>query len=775
MPPALSPHAVRSRSRWLVRVVTALFVSAAFVVLVGYGLLAASLPQRDGRRSLAGLGAAVRVERDAQGVPTVRAQTALDAARALGFLHAQERFFQMDLLRRKSSGELAELFGAAALNADRAVRVHRFRWRAEEVWAHLPEEQRAQLRAYTAGVNAGLAALRARPWEYFVLRTSPRPWCEADSLLVVYTMWLDLQDEEGRFERSVNAVRAATGAEASRLAPPGDAHDAAIDGSFFTPPGSIGAKAPREVVAFEAPEPVTGSNAFAIAGVHTAHRAALLASDMHLSMAVPNVWYRALIEISEGKSVRRIVGVTLPGLPDVTVGSNGRVAWGFTNSYIDTVDVVPLELDATHEHYRTPEGWQGFEFFTETIACRGSEPVALRVPWTCWGPVIDQAADGRRWAVKWNAHALDALDLTIRGLSQVNSVSEALALAHRAGMPNQNLIVADADGHIAWTVTGPIPQRTAGFDGLATGDWARGAGWRGWLRADEVPVVFDPAEGLLWSANQRHVGGEALRKLGDNGYDHGFRAGTIRDDLRRLVARGAPIAEGDLLGVQLDDRLAHLLPWRDRFARVLATRADEWSQRVRREVLECDGRAGPESVSYRLVRGFREAAMARVDSALYGAAKKNYPRVNVGKFHREDLVLAALRDEDASAAADQVLADAQRAGLEKFRWGAVNRLEMRHPLSRFLPAFLARRLDMPREELDGDADAPRNQTAKHGASERLIVSPGHEESGVFEMPGGQSGHPLSPYYRAGHDAWVRGLPTPLLPGPARNVLELTPL
>lgn len=780
--------------RRLAQCLLGLIALAALSVGVGWLVLRASLPQLAGGRRLAGLAAPVRIERDALGVPAIHAANALDAMRALGFLHAQERFFQMDLLRRKSAGELAELFGRAALGADREARRHRFRSVAERAWQALPERQQAWIEAYTAGVNAGLQALGSRPWEYHLLRTKPAPWQATDTLLVVHTMWLDLQDEEGRYERTLDAVRTSLGDAGFRaLAPLGDSHDAPLDGSPPPPPilpppvrqaADGGAVVPRE--------PVPGSNAFAVAGRLASGGAALVASDMHLGLAVPNVWYRAELDYPDALGrPRRLAGVTLPGVPNLTVGSNGRVAWAFTNSYIDTVDVVPLEVDESGGRYRTPDGWQRFEEHAETIRVKGSAPEQMTVRWTRWGPVVQEPAGGRALAVAWNAHDPSALNFAGLALLEAGSVREAISIMHRAGMPNQNLIVADAAGEVAWTVAGRVPARAAGFDGLHPGDWGAGtAGWTGWLRDAEVPAVVQPAEGLIWSANHRHVGGEALRRIGDNGYDHGYRAGEIRDRLRELVAKGGGITPRDLVAIQLDDGMPHLLPWRELLVATLKDSPDP----VRREMAGLagawTGRAEPDSAGYRLIREFRNEATPRVLAPFIAKAKQAYPRFNTGKLHTEDLVLRLLREQPADrldpryASWGALLEDSVNAVQAKmaeagsspqdFTWGKVNRLEMRHPLSRFLPRVLGRWLDMPAVPLPGDADSPRNQTPRHGASERLVVAPGREEEGLFQMPGGQSGHPLSPYYRAGHDAWVKGEPLPLLPGAARHRLELIP-
>lgn len=788
-------------------------------VLLGLVLLAAgfgwwqvrrSLPQLDGTANVAGLGAPVRVERDALGTPTVTGQTRRDVARATGFLHAQDRFFQMDLLRRRAAGELAELFGRAAVDVDQSARRHGFRRLATKIVAGLPAEDRALLEAYTAGVNAGLGSLAQKPWEYLVLRLDPAAWRAEDSLLCIFAMWFDLQDDQASLERSLQALRTAYGTGVMNfLGPVGDKHDAALDGTLFPEPElpqvRLKAPEPETTAAFQLePADLPGSNSFALDGRHTATGAALLANDMHLGLNVPHIWYRAVLQWSESGQPHRVAGVTLPGLPFLVAGSNGRIAWGFTNSYIDTTDIVSVETDSeANILYRTPTGWKEIEEREETILVKGDDPVKFITRWCEWGAILSGPVDGRYLAVRWNAHQPEATNLALRQLETAADAAAAVAVAHAAGMPNQNLLVADTAGRIAWTLTGVIPHRV-GFDGRLPVSWAYGdRRWEGWLPAAAVPVIASRPEGIagaapapdgyLWTANQRLVGGEAYAKLGDGGYDDGFRGGAIRDDLKALVDSGRKAVPADLLAVMLDDRGRHLERWR---TLLLAALTDE---AVAKKALRGDlrdlakawtGRAEVDSAGYRIIRAFRQHVAERVLAPFVGRAKLEYPDFSFSKLHTEEAVWRLVEERPARllnpahtswdallvAAADDVLDDAAKLGLDpaQFTWGARNTLRMQHPFSRFLPAFVARWVDMPAEPLPGDSDMPRVQGPRFGQSERMIVSPGREEEGIFTQPGGASGHPLSPFYRAGHDDWAKARPAPFLPGPAQHTLTLQP-
>ncbi|MEN9401668.1 MAG: Acyl-homoserine lactone acylase QuiP precursor [Verrucomicrobiota bacterium] len=794
--------ALWKRLQLLVSVLSVLLVLALLFAGWCWWRLHASLPALDGKLTVAGLAAPVQITRDALGVPTVAGASRIDVARATGFLHAQDRFFQMDLLRRSGAGEVAELFGPAAVPFDRSRRLHGFRRIAEQALARLTPERRALLIAYTEGINAGLTALPASPWEYLALRSQPRPWQPEDCFLAVYAMWFDLQDSTGHHERNLDALRETIGtAGANFFAPRGTSWDAALDGGTLPapplPPLRLRAPEEKTTVAFPlrpARLPV-GSNNFAVSGAHTAGGGAMLASDMHLGLNVPNVWYRAMLVWTDDRgTAHRLVGVTLPGMPFIVSGSNGEIAWGYTNSYIDTTDVVTLETENTaRAFYRTAQGYREIIDRTGTIAVRGEEPVTFVARWTEWGPIVGTSGDGHYLVLRWNAHDPEATDTVPMELETATNVAGALAIGHRAGMPNQNLLVADRTGAIGWTLTGRIPRRF-GHDGRYPVSWAYGdRRWDGWLADDEVPAIVNPADGFLWTANQRTVSGEAYAKLGDGGYYNGARAQIIRDDLRQLVDSGKKITPADLLAIQLDDRTVFLDRWQKLLLKTLTDEAVAKKKsrlELRTVVAAWSGHASADSAAYRLVKLWHQHVEARVFAPFFEQAAAVYPGFYSGNFQSEDALWQLVQEQPVRllnpahtsweslllAAADDVVADADRAGLAPARLtnGRENTLRMQHPFSRFLPRMLASLIDMPAQPLPGGSDMPRIQSANAGASERLVVSPGREDEALFHMPGGQSGHPLSSYYRAGHEAWVKGEPTPLLPGPTEHTLVLQP-
>jgi len=742
-------------------------------------LLRGSLPQLDGNGSLAGLDARVVVERDVRGIPHLSASSKADLARATGYLHAQDRFFQMDLLRRSAAGELAALFGRSALAADEYLRIHRFRAQAAAIVGELEPSIAALLAVYVDGVNAGLQSLRARPFEYWILRASPEPWRQEDSVLVLLAMFLDLQEERDQTDATREAIRRGLTPSMARLfLAEGSPWDAPlVGGALPSPPlptaDEMSAPGlPEEIIDPGGADAVReqGSNAWAIDGSRSSHGGAILANDMHLDLGVPNVWYPVHWEWEEGGARRRAIGMTLPGAPALVVGSNGSVAWGFTNSYVDGVDLVEL-VDADADSYKGVEGRVPFRRFDETIEVKGGQPVALSVRWSEFGPVLGE--DPPR-AVQWIAHELAAVNLDLVRMQDAVDIEASLEILHDCGIPAQNVVLAASDGRIAWTVAGRLPRRA--FDGRFTvrSDDVR-ARWSGLVASSQVPAVVDPASGFVWSANNRAVCCAELELLGDGGYSLAARAGQIRDALAEM----GPVGEAEMLGLQLDDRALFLRRWRDLLLRVLEA-DEEVTPEVVARIRDDSDRASSVSTGYGLVRRFRLEVHERVLDAWVA------PAAGLAGFDRsyllpqvEESVWQAVNQRpphllpQGFLSWDALLADAWSEASGAGLWGERNRLQMRHPLSRALP-LLSRWLDMPAESVAGDSRMPRVQGPGFGPSERLVVSPGKEEVAIFHMPGGVSGHPLSPFYRAGHRDWVDGRATRFVAGEIRYRLELRP-
>jgi penicillin amidase len=723
----------------------------------------------------------------------------------MGFLHAQERFFQMDLFRRQAAGELAELIGEAVVGRDRASRLHRLRRQAQRVVEASSQKDRELLEAYVDGVNRGLEALGEKPFEYIVLGVDPVPWRVEDTVLTVFAMFFMLNDERGGGESARGLLRDKLPLElAEFLSPPGTGWDAPVVGDVYET-GPIPGPEVYDLRQEGAPEAATllepkyqretmpaGSNNWAVSGSRTAHGKPILADDMHLGISVPNTWYRAQIEWpAEDGSQVRVTGVTLAGVPAVVVGSNGHVAWGFTNTGGDWSDLILVEVHPDDpEQYLTPDGYRHFEKQTETIVVRDGELQTYEIVSTIWGPVIDNDHLDRPRVIRWIAHEVDGVNMGLYGLEHVETVEEAQAVANRSGVPPQNFVSVDESGNIGWTVMGMIPRRV-GYDGSVPTSWADGSRyWDGWFEPEKYPRIVNPESGAIWTANARVVDKESAVKIGYGGFALGARARQIRDALLEL--EGAD--EKDMLAIQLDDRAVFLERWRGFLLDLLDAEAVEgWPDRAQfRDLLEktWTGRASTDSVAYRLTRAYRFAAFDHVYGWLTAPCREADENFFIYALdHWEGPLWKMITEkplhllnpeydswnEALLGIVDRTIAYSTREkpGLEQRTWGELNTTRIQHPLSIALPV-LSDWLDMPRQPLAGDSHMPRVQHPSSGASERLAVSPGLEEEGYFHMPCGQSGHPMSPYYRAGHDAWAEGRPTPFLPGPTKWNLDLVP-
>jgi penicillin G amidase len=786
----------------------------ALLVLTGlvgaYGCLRGSLPRLDGELRGTGLAGTVQVTRDARGVPTLSATSRADLAWATGFVHAQDRFFEMDLSRRLAAGELSELVGQAALEQDRRARLFRFRALARAVLAQATPEQRTIFTAYTQGVNAGLAALTSRPWEYWVLGAQPGAWREEDGVLVVYAMWWDLQ--AGGLRRGIQrlAVNARLGGAQCEggwkcamqfLYPRGTSWDAP-DVSTPEPPAIPAAiPGPEALDLHAAPAlamrdllpatlPVAGSNNWAVAGRLTASGAALIANDMHLNQRVPTIWYHARLRLAaQGGRLLDLNGVTLPGAPVLVAGSNGHIAWGFTNSAGDWLTVEHLDCTAVGEHELTGAGGSvPLTSTAEVIQIHGAAPVTEMVHTGPAGVLLRADPDTHScWFGAWLAQLPEATNLNLMRFEGFTTVDEALAAAPELGIPHENLVVGDSAGHIGWAIAGRIP---------ATADAGRARTVTQWTTAANHPHLADPSIGRLWTANarvaadwqqQELIGGHTAQ-LGAE-YDLGARASQVRDD---LLALRIPARPADMLRIQLDDRALFLTRWQRLVLEVLdepSLQGHPGRAEFKGLVAGWDGRAGVDSVGYRLVRAFHQRLTQSVWDSILGALaipaeddagppeQFEGPLWQLVTVRPANLLARPYADwnEFLRAQVDQTLADLAKscAQLSRCTWGQRNLVRIRHPLSQALPGS-ARFLDMPTVQLPGDHDMPRVQDGPFGASERFAVSPGHEEEAYLELPGGQSGHPLSPYYRAGFMGWVEGEPLPFLPGATQHTLTLSP-
>lgn len=767
---------------------------------VGYGswVLTASLPQNTDEKRLPGLSHATSVNFDTFAVPAIEASTRTDAFRVLGFLHARDRLFQMELMRRKSAGRLAELFGSTAVALDRQQRGYLFSKTARAIVNNLPADQRDVLQAYVAGVNAYLEQASLPP-EFLALRHTPEPWHEEDTILVILGMFQTLNGQE-QDERMVSVMEKALPADLLEFLTP--------DTDSFAMP-LVGGEKPRRFSdqispnTFAAlPEPhqplalasvdmehvVAGSNNWVVSGQKTTDGRAIIANDMHLPLSVPNVWYRA--ELRYGQ--HHLYGVSLPGVPAIVVGGNDHVAWGFTNATADLLDLIRLEIKPDDPNqYRTPDGWRPFSEHLETIKVKNAPDVVFQMRETVWGPVSEQPLLGQPVAVKWLALTPGAVDLGLLAMEDAQSTEQAMALMNRIGAPPQNVVIADREGHIGWTYMGRFPRRI-GFDGLVSRSWADGQiGWQGFLLPEELPRLLDPADGFIVTANNRTLGKDYPHVLGHN-WALSYRAFRIAE---RLRAKNT-LAEADLLAIQLDTRGGVYDFYQQLALDALAgiSAKDHQLQDIERVLRAWDGYMHSGSLGAAFLNEFRQQLASAVFAKVVTAGQQYDPQFRYAWREMETPLRLLLQQRPAGVLAadyrddwrqlimrtlrtttDQLQRRYPERAWSELTWGETQPIVLQHPFSKPMP-WLASWLDMSAFASDGCASVcVKVLGSGHGASERLVLSPAHPEAAIFQMPGGQSGHPLSRHYRDQQSFWQQGIALPLKTTEVSATLTLLPV
>lgn len=771
-----------------------LFLVAVSVVIV----LRSSLPILQGEIEVKGISNSVVIERDNLGIPKIAGSSRADVAFGTGFVHAQDRFFQMDLLRREAAGELAEVFGQKALGRDKANRIHRFRSRAEAILSNLSDDETAVLEAYARGVNAGLGKLRSRPWEYWLFREKPREWVPEDSVLVIFAMYLSLKDSNGKPDILRGVMKETLPDDVFNFMLFNEGNlNAALDSSVLdTPPfpdaaafdylssfGSTGAGNKEEVTW----PSYGGSNQWAVSSERTADARAIIANDMHLPLEVPNIWYRASFTYQMDGDPVSAVGATIPGLPLMVIGSNHHVAWGFTNLYTDATDVIRVQSSGEN-HYMNGESAEPFESLTEEIAIKGKQSVRFPIKATKWGPVVGESGGQDSVALKWIAHERESINFKLLEFESALSVEEVLRLAAEVRMPAVNLMVADSRGAIAWTAMGALPDRDREDGHIPFDSTDETISWEKQL--NEKPVIDASTHEMLWTANNRVLGREWLKEIGALGHDAGFRAKRIKEVLTSYEV----LDEKDMLDIQLNDTAASLLRWRDLMASVLsaASESNPTYKEVLSEIEQWDGRASADSAAYFWVKYFRENLAQRVfrrvlapcyersedfDFRIINFEAPLWEIVTRQPKYLQDETLGSWQAEFLVSIEDTLSYGKKkfgdRASVKSMKWGQLNRLQMHHPFSRMISP-LRKILSMPSTAMDGDKNVIRVASPGFGASQRMVVSPGKEEDGIFHMPGGQSGHFLSPHYDDSHEAWLDGRASAFLPGETVSTLVLIP-
>lgn len=765
--------------------------------LAGVGAIAAlrrPLPRTSGTLPLPGLQAPVKVIRDHWGVPHIYASTSEDLFMAQGYVHAQDRLWQMEFQRRAASGQLAELFGAVALDSDRFVRVLGFRRVAEREVASLDDETRRLAEAYVRGVNAFIEQHAGNlPIEFTVLRLRPHPWTVADVL--VWGRMMALQLSRNWREELVRArLIAAVGVErAATLEPhyPDDHPIVVPPGAHYTPTLGQSAMERADAAARFFPDGAgQGSNSWAVAAHRTAGGGPMLASDPHLAITMPSLWYEN--HLSGGDF--HVTGASIPGTPGVVIGHNEHIAWGLTNSGNDVQDLYLEKFDPTDPtglRYEYQGQWETAELVREEIVVRGQREVVIEeVRITRHGPVInaltpERAQSGSNGealhaeqplALRWTALEPSRLMRAVFRLNRAHdweSFREALA---DWTVPPQNFTYADVEGNIGYALGGDIPLRARGDGRLPVPGWTGEYEWVGMIPHAELPHVLNPSEGFVVTANNRIVG-DAYPYPFPAEWLNGYRAERIRQLIEQTPRHDAE----SFARIHADVRS---LPGLELAALAGRLPADEpLAQQARDALAAWNGELSADSIGGTIYSRLRERLLSTVyaDAAAafdltvgLGAfatlpgrdmAHRTFPRLLRRLIERDDQFFGG-RTADAilTAAWNATLAELRAElgdDVTTWRYGRLHTLTIRHPLGS-LPA-LATIFNRGPFPTGGDLDTvnmgylPREFAGPPfyiAPSYRQICDTSDWDRSQSIQPTGQSGHPGSRHYSDFVQPWL---------------------
>jgi penicillin amidase len=777
---------MRKALRFSGRLLVFLTTLAVFAGGFALALLFSSLPEAREELSIPSLAAPVTVTLDGDGIPRITATSERDAAAALGYLHARDRMFQMEAMRRGAQGRLAEIAGTPALRLDRFTRTLGLAQSAAADFAALDAETRALLEAYASGVNALIAARGRAAAPEFLAIGEPEPWQPEHSLLWAKVMGLWLS---GNWRRELEMARlsALLPAERLRLLWPEDASPGRPDLRAAMPePAALGRLlAAIPVFGEDAPLPASASNAWVVAGSRSASGAPILASDPHLGFQAPILWYLARIELPEG---RFRAGATAPGVPGIVIGRNERLAWGFTTTHSDTQDVF-VERLAGPDAYETPDGPRPFTRREERIAVRGqAEPEVLHVRETRHGPVISgldiAAPAGTVLSVAMaNLAPRDAAAEAMRRLNEATSLAEARAAAARFGSPPQNLLVADAAGGIAMYLVGRTPIRRSGDGTLPARGWDGSQDWLGFVPFEAMPHVENPAGGVLANANSRPAPADHPVFLGRD-WPGDWRLRRIGE---LLAARPRHSAE-DFAAMQADT--LSLLA-RESLPVLRAVRPSAAAARAHALLAGWDGTMAADApqplLFHAWMRAFRRAALEAAGAGeAAGMAGPEFLAMLLGPQGSAwcgPVGCAPLLGPALDAAVAEATA-LQGSDPAAWRWGAAHLARFEHPLLRFVP--LLRDLTRLEAATGGDGetlsrggmrgDAAGGFAHLHGAGFRGVFDLADPDGALVMIATGQSGHPLSDRYGDLLGRWQSGETIRLTRLPAQQTgrIELRP-
>jgi penicillin amidase len=785
-----------------------LWIGFAVIIMLacaaGYAYLAArsALPQLDGRIQIRGLSAPVTVTRDAHGVPTIEAANLDDVFFAQGYITAQDRLWQMDVMRRFASGELSEILGEDTLQVDREQRILGLRAAAKKSLGMASPRDRSFFEAYARGINSYISSHGSRlAIEFRILKYVPKPWQPEDSIVIANQMVKDLNYHYSQDALNKEKILAKLGPELTA--------DLYVNRSWHDRPPTViredldqqqnnvgssdeddennsddTAGEDNAVTRLRNPDrnsnkeslhpenvPVNGSNNWVVSGAHTVSGKPLLSNDMHLGHQMPNLWYEAHLHAGS----LDVVGVTLPGMPYVVVGHNQRIAWGFTNVGPTVTDVY-IENFNEQGAYQTPQGWTQPEHRAEVIHVKGKPDVSINVKITRHGPVITGLLPGetRQLALRWTLY--DGLRIPFFDLNIAQNWQDFRHASSLLDAPGQNVVYADVDGNIGYQTTGKIPIR-AGDGSLPVSGADNAHEWTGYIPYEKLPSIYNPPSGIIATANGRITPDNYPYSVSME-WEAPWRTARIY----HVLESGRKLSPADMLALQNDIHSEADLFAAERLVYAV-DHAAKPSPRARQAadlMRNWDGRMSASSAAPAIgeasIRELRRLLLEpRLGSEPAGAKKtpREGPALNWTTYSwemrsvwLENILLHHPKRwlPENFSNYDEVLAAAVEAAvnlpeaakdLSAWSWGSFNAVEIQHPILGKIPVI--RHWAGPGlQPQSGSGYTVKAVSRHHGPSERFTANLADLDQSTLNVVTGQSGNFLSPYYMDQWKAWYEG-------------------
>jgi penicillin G amidase len=769
---------------WIRRGGMAIILLALVIVLGGYFYLTTSLPQTDGEQKLAGLSAPVTVIRDASGIPHIEAENLTDAAYSLGFVHAQDRLWQMETNRRIGAGRLSEILGKTAIDKDRFLRTLGVYAAAKRTFDELDDKTKNLMQAYAKGVNGFLETRTgALPIEFLILGFEPEPWSVYDSVVWTKMMSWDLSKNWGKELERMRLLRRLTPEQVADLLPPnpGDLVSPLPDfrETYKTAMGEA------DTLFAMMPEPLpegAGSNNWVVSGKNTVSGKPILANDPHLGLAAPALWYFAHLKTPEISSI----GATLPGVPAIILGRNENIAWGFTNTGPDVQDLFIEKINPENPlEYKTPEGWAQFELREEVIKIKDDAAITIRVRTTRHGPVLSDAvksmrdalADDHVIAFAWTA--LKEGDLTPTSASdmmQAKNWDDFKEAIRTFTSPQQNMVYADIDGNIGYYAPGKVPIRDAENEAMGrmpVPGWLDKYDWKGEIPFEKLPQAYNPERGYHYTANEKIVPNDYPYFLSVD-WSKPYRANRVAERLEQEEKHSIQTfmdMQSDVKSLMAEEFLEILLATKpaDEIARKALTELSIWEGTMTKEG------AAP-LIFNAWVRQLNKYVYADEMGDLFKGYWKQRPlflkKVLLGQNGRQKWCDDVTTDQKESCAdilsksLSVALADlSERYGddISDWNWGEAHFAHSDHlPFSHVKPLNMLFDIKVPSMGDTFTMNVGRNRLKDekqpfanvHAASLRAIYDMSDLNNSIFIHSTGQSGNIMSPFYDDMAEDWA---------------------